>query len=56
MEFKLGARGLRSIAEAIMTDAMFELPSSDLTRFTVTLDYARERFERANLAQLKQVG
>ena len=56
VEFKLGARGLRSIAEAIMTDAMFELPSSDLTRFTVTLDYARERFERANLAQLKQVG
>ena len=56
VEFKLGARGLRSIAEAIMTDAMFELPSSDLSRFTVTLDYARERFERANLSQLKQVG
>ena len=56
VEFKLGARGLRSIAEAIMTEAMFELPSSDEKRFTVTLDYARERFERANLTQLKQVG
>ena len=56
VEFKLGARGLRSIAEAVMTDAMYELPSSDEKRFTVTLAYARERFERANLAQLKQVG
>ncbi|MBE6208153.1 MAG: ATP-dependent Clp protease ATP-binding subunit ClpX [Rikenellaceae bacterium] len=56
VEFKLGARGLRSIAEAVMTDAMYELPSSDEKRFTVTLEYARERFERANLAQLKQVG
>ena len=56
IEFKLGARGLRSIAEAVMTEAMFELPSSDEKRFTVTLDYARERFERANLVQLKQVG
>ena len=56
VEFKLGARGLRSIAEAVMTDAMFELPSSDVKHFTVTLEYARERFERANLAQLKQVG
>ena len=56
VEFKLGARGLRSIAEAVMTDAMFELPSSDEKQFTVTLAYARDRFERANLAQLKQVG
>ncbi len=54
--FKLGARGLRSIAEAIMTDAMFELPSSDLKRFVVTRDYACEKLERASLAQLKQVG
>lgn len=56
VEFKLGARGLRSIAEAIMTDAMFDLPSSDEHRFTVTLDYAREKFERASLVQLRQVG
>ena len=56
VEYKLGARGLRSIAEAIMTDAMFDLPSSDTKRFTVTLDYARRQFERASLVQLKQVG
>ena len=55
-EFKLGARGLRSIAEAIMTDAMFELPSSDEKQFVVTVEYAREKLERASLAQLKQVG
>ena len=56
IEFKLGARGLRSIAEAIMTDAMFELPSSDEHRFTVTRDYAAERLERSAVAQLRQVG
>ena len=56
VEYKLGARGLRSIAEAIMTDAMFELPSGDLKRFTVTVEYAREKFERASLVQLRQVG
>lgn len=56
VEYKLGARGLRSIAEAIMTDAMFDLPSSDTKRFTVTLEYARQQFERASLVQLKQVG
>ena len=56
IEFKLGARGLRSIAEAIMTDAMFDLPSSDEVRFTVTADYAREKLERASLVQLRQVG
>ena len=56
IEFKLGARGLRSIAEAIMTDAMFDLPSSDEVRFTITADYAREKLERASLVQLKQVG
>ena len=56
VEYKLGARGLRSIAEAIMTDAMFDLPSSDTKRFTVTLEYARQQFERASIEQLKQVG
>ena len=56
IEFKLGARGLRSIAEAIMTDAMFDLPSSDEVRFTITADYAREKLERASLVQLRQVG
>ena len=46
VEFKLGARGLRSICEAIVTDAMFELPSSGLQEFKVTLDYARPRVEK----------
>ncbi len=56
IEFKLGARGLRSIAEAIMTDAMFSLPSGDENRFTVTRDYAAERFGRSSVVQLRQVG
>ncbi len=56
IEFKLGARGLRSIAEAVMTEAMFRLPSSDERRFTVTRDYAAERFERSSVVQLRQVG
>ena len=46
LEFKLGARGLRSICEAIVTDAMFDLPSSGLSEFRVTLDYARPRVEK----------
>lgn len=50
VEFKLGARGLRSICEAIVTDAMFELPSSGLKEFTVTVEYARPRVEKMNVA------
>ena len=46
VEFKLGARGLRSITEDIMIDAMFELPSSGLKDFHVTLEYAKERIEK----------
>lgn len=56
LSYKLGARGLRSICEAIMTDAMFDLPSmKDVTEFTLTLDYAREKFERSSLYVLKSV-
>jgi ATP-dependent Clp protease ATP-binding subunit ClpX len=56
MEYKLGARGLRSICEAIITDAMYELPSRpDIKNFTVTLDYARNKFERSAFNQLKMV-
>lgn len=56
MEYKLGARGLRSICEAIITDAMFELPSqTDIKEFVVTLDYAREKFERTTFHQMKRV-
>jgi len=53
-EYKLGARGLRSICEAIMTDAMFELPSMKTSEeFTLTLDYAREHFEKSKYKALK---
>ncbi len=45
IEFKLGARGLRSICEGIMVDAMYDLPSSDQSEFRVTLDYARSKIE-----------
>lgn len=48
IEYKLGARGLRSIVEAIMVDAMFEIPSSKPEEFTVTLEYARDKFEAAH--------
>ncbi|HOP42851.1 MAG: ATP-dependent Clp protease ATP-binding subunit ClpX [Flavobacteriales bacterium] len=55
IEYKLGARGLRSICEAIMTDAMYEAPGGtehggDLR---ITLSYAREKFERSRMSQLK---
>ncbi len=53
MEYKLGARGLRSICEAIMTDAMFELPSQKEKEFKVTLSYAKEKFNRSKMSKLK---
>lgn len=53
VEYKLGARGLRSIVEAIMMDAMFEIPSTDVKKFDVTLDYAKKQLDKANLHQLK---
>jgi ATP-dependent Clp protease ATP-binding subunit ClpX len=43
---KLGARGLRSICEKVMADAMFEAPSSHKKTFTLTLDYAKARLEK----------
>ena len=53
-EYKLGARGLRSICEGIMTDAMFNLPSQeDVTELCISLDYARTQFEKSTLKQLK---
>lgn len=48
IEYKLGARGLRSIVEAIMVDAMFDIPSTDVKEFTVTREYAQEKFEAAH--------
>lgn len=54
MEFKLGARGLRSICEAIMNDAMFELPSTPgVKEFVVTREFAQEKFEKANVSKLR---
>lgn len=48
VEYKLGARGLRSIVESIMNDAMFELPSKRVKKFEVTADYARKQLERSH--------
>jgi ATP-dependent Clp protease ATP-binding subunit ClpX len=53
MEFKLGARGLRSICEQILTDAMFELPGTATAEFRVTLDYARRQFDKGKMNLLK---
>jgi ATP-dependent Clp protease ATP-binding subunit ClpX len=52
IEFKLGARGLRSICEAILNDAMYDIPSEQLADFKVTVDYAREKFSKSNVAKL----
>ena len=53
MEYKLGARGLRSIMESVMMDAMFDVPSKKVKTFTVTLDYARKQLDKAHLAKLQ---
>jgi ATP-dependent Clp protease ATP-binding subunit ClpX len=54
MEYKLGARGLRSICEAIMLDAMFDIPSdSSIKELVISLDYAVEKFEKADFKKLK---
>lgn len=53
IEYKLGARGLRSICESILTDAMFELPSSKLHVFHLTLEYAQKKFDKSKMSMLK---
>lgn len=53
IEYKLGARGLRAICEAIINDAMFELPSQNVKKLDVTLKYAKEKMGKANLEKLK---
>ena len=53
IEYKLGARGLRSIVETIMMDVMFEIPSEHKDSLVVTLDYARRQLEKANMARLQ---
>ena len=53
LDYKLGARGLRSICEGILTDAMFELPSQKVKSFEVTLEYAARKFNTTKLSLLK---
>ena len=50
---KTGARGLRSICESILTDAMFDLPSQKVKSFEVTLEYAQRKFSMSKLSLLK---
>ncbi len=53
LEYKLGARGLRSICESILTDAMYELPSQKVKSFEVTIEYAERKFSNSKLSMLK---
>jgi ATP-dependent Clp protease ATP-binding subunit ClpX len=53
VEYKLGARGLRSICESILTDAMFELPSTNEKTFMLDIEYARRKFETSKISLLK---
>ena len=53
VEYKLGARGLRSIVEAVMMDAMFEIPSEKVKSFTVTLEYTKQQLDKSHLGQLE---
>jgi ATP-dependent Clp protease ATP-binding subunit ClpX len=53
LEYKLGARGLRSICESILTDAMFELPGTNTKNLTVNLSYAEKMFGKSKLSALK---
>ena len=54
IEFKLGARGLRSLIEVIMMKPMFEVPSTGVKKYVVTLDFARQQVENTNMAVLKE--
>jgi ATP-dependent Clp protease ATP-binding subunit ClpX len=53
VEFKLGARGLRSIVEMIMIDVMFEMPSAKDKKLHITLEYAKSKLQKVNLERLK---
>jgi ATP-dependent Clp protease ATP-binding subunit ClpX len=55
LEYKLGARGLRSLCEAILNDAMFDLPESDIKTLKVTKSYAEQRLSKIELPALKVV-
>jgi ATP-dependent Clp protease ATP-binding subunit ClpX len=53
LEYKLGARGLRSLCEAVLTDAMYELPSSDAKTLKIDLEYAKETLNKNLLKRLE---
>jgi ATP-dependent Clp protease ATP-binding subunit ClpX len=53
MEYKLGARGLRSICESLFTQAMFDLPGTTSTEFNVDLNYAKTMFDKSKISTLK---
>ncbi|HER40681.1 MAG TPA: AAA family ATPase, partial [Salinimicrobium catena] len=55
IEYKLGARGLRSLCEAILTDAMFEMPESNSNSLKVTKEYAEEKLDKSGIKRLKAV-
>ena len=55
IEYKLGARGLRSLCEAVLTDAMFDLPSSEEKELKVTMEYAKRKLNKSTLNKLKAV-
>jgi ATP-dependent Clp protease ATP-binding subunit ClpX len=53
IEFKLGARGLRSICESIMNDAMYEMPSEKTEYLVITQEYAQNKMDRSSIRRLK---
>jgi ATP-dependent Clp protease ATP-binding subunit ClpX len=55
IEYKLGARGLRSLCEAILTDAMYDLPGTDEKAIRVTQEYAEDKLNKSTLQKLKAV-
>lgn len=55
IEYKLGARGLRSLCEAVLTDAMYELPSSEDKKLHVTAEYVEEKLNKSTIKKLKAV-
>ena len=54
VQYKLGARGLRSIVESVMMDAMYEIPSKKVKKFVVSLDYAKAQLEKSNLNSMEE--
>ena len=54
VQYKLGARGLRSIVESVMMDAMYEIPSKKVKKFEVSLDYAKAQLEKSNLNRMEE--